>query len=213
MFFYLLFAAVIWLRPALRVIALALMFSATIALAYFAPLDWPPLTFWGDTILFEFLLGCGVAILFMNGSLARVSRVVWLGVFGAAFVVMGVVGFAPQPGPWRFLEYGVPTAFLFMSVVALDQSSKIAWGNGPLRFLGDASYSIYLAHLYVVIAFRILWQRLDLPTDTWPWALLFVGACVAVGIAAGAFTYIFIERPVTNWARRWFGPKRAPAIA
>lgn len=91
--------------------------------------------------------------------------------------------------------------------------SKIAWGNGPLRFLGDASYSIYLAHLYVVIAFRILWQRLDLTADTLLSALLFVGACVAIGIAAGAFTYIFIERPVTNWVRGWAKPKRAEAIA
>ncbi len=64
-----------------------------------------------------------------------------------------------------------------------------------------------------MIAFRILWQRLDLTADTLPSALLFVGACVAIGIAAGAFTYIFIERPVTNWVRGWAKPKRAEAIA
>ncbi len=212
-FFYLVFACVIWLRPALRVLVMALFFGVVVGLAYVAPIEWPPLAFWGDTILFEFLFGCGIAILFMDGALARVPRIVWFGVLALALLVMGFVGFAPQPGPWRFLQYGVPTALLLMSVVALDQSSKIAWGNGPLRFLGDASYSIYLAHLYVVIAFRILWQRLDLTADTLLSALLFVGACVAIGIAAGAFTYIFIERPVTNWVRGWAKPKRAEAIA
>jgi peptidoglycan/LPS O-acetylase OafA/YrhL len=60
----------------------------------------------------------------------------------------------------------------------------------------------------VVIAFLILWQRLDLPTDTLPSALLFVGACLAIGIAAGAFTHIFIERPVTNLCAR-LGPSRS----
>lgn len=91
-FFYLVFACVIWLRPALRVLVLALFFGVVVDLAYFAPIDWPPLAFWGDTILFEFLFGCVIAILFMNGALARIPRVAWFGVLALALLVMGVAG-------------------------------------------------------------------------------------------------------------------------
>lgn len=181
-FFYLVFAALIWMRPAQRTLTLALTFLALVWFAQTIHPQWTPVAFWADSILFEFLFGCGVAMLFMNGVFAHAPRWAWLCILIAALIVMGFVGFTAPPGPWRFLSYGASTAFALMAVVALEQQSASAWRNGPLRFIGDASYSIYLAHLYVVIAFRIVWQRLHLPADTWLSAWLFLSACVAVGV-------------------------------
>jgi hypothetical protein len=47
--------------------------------------------------------------------------------------------------------------------MALDRSG---WVNRSWRlphFLGDASYAIYLTHLYAVILFRVVWEKSGLP--------------------------------------------------
>lgn len=142
-FIYLVFAALIWMRPAQRTLALALAFLALVWFAQALHPRWAPVAFWADTILFEFVFGCCIAVLFLNGAFVRVPRWAWLCILIAALIVMGFVGFRAPPGPWRFLSYGAPTAFILMAVVALEQQSASAWRNGPLRFIGDASYSIH----------------------------------------------------------------------
>jgi peptidoglycan/LPS O-acetylase OafA/YrhL len=65
-------------------------------------------------------------------------------------------------------------------------------GTGPLRWLGDISYSLYLAHIPVHFAID---RWLDAGVDPWRFAA-FAGVA---SIAAGAALYYAVERPAERW--------------
>lgn len=94
--------------------------------------------------------------------------------------------------------------------------------------LGDASYSLYLVHTLVIVALRVVFERLGHipaiapvfrvghpgPLDN----IAFTVACVAVSIIASLLTYRFFERPVGAMFRklrkRLFGrPRPEPDTA
>ena len=66
--------------------------------------------------------------------------------------------------------------------------------------LGDASYSLYLLHPFVVGAAWIAWQRIGVPGT--PGALAFLAACMASAAATGWLAWRFLEAPVTRALRR-----------
>ena len=203
-FFYVCFALVIGFGPILRTTLLTLAFAILfVAVALLQP-EAAPLRFWADTIIFEFIFGCVVAIAFLKGGLDKMHAAVWLGLllFGAAAIV--IFSMEAQPAFFRFLMFGVPSALIVAACVALENRAATPWKNKALHFLGDASYSIYLTHAYVVVGFRVLWQRLALPAEGWGPVLLFAAACIVTALIAGSITHLVLEKPLTNGARRLF---------
>ena len=81
----------------------------------------------------------------------------------------------------------------------------LGWSNGlakietympdirPLKFLGDASYSIYLTHGFAVPASYILFARLGLHEGI---AQFFT--MVAIALVIGCCSYAYIERPILS---------------
>lgn len=206
--FYLCFAALIGLSPLSRTLALTALFTLLIGIVAALSPDWVPLRFWANTIIFEFIFGCIIGMLLLNGALTKLPASAWLAILLAAITAMVALSFQLAPTFWRFLQWGLPAAAIVAAFAALEQHARAPWRSGALHFLGDASYSIYLTHAYVVVAFRVLWQKLALPAEGWGPVLLFVFFCVIVGIAAGCVTYFLLERPLTNAARSLFIRRR-----
>jgi exopolysaccharide production protein ExoZ len=201
-FFYLCFALVLALPPARRTAILALGFVALVAaVSAFSP-DWTPIQFWADPILFEFIFGCIVGVLFLTGALQKPPTALWLVLLLAATAGLIAAGFAPGLAPQRVLVWAIPCALILTACVALEQRARQPWRSRLLHFLGDASYSIYLVHAYVVVAFRLLWTQFALPTEGVGAPALFVALCIIAGIAAGCLAHVAVERPLTNAARR-----------
>jgi exopolysaccharide production protein ExoZ len=71
--------------------------------------------------------------------------------------------------------------------------------------MGDASYSIYLIHMYPLALLIVLWQRFapELPPA------IVVPLCLSVGTAGGVAVYLLVERPVV----RWFAARRGRPAA
>jgi peptidoglycan/LPS O-acetylase OafA/YrhL len=65
----------------------------------------------------------------------------------------------------------------------------------PLILLGDASYSLYLSHPFVIRPLRNIWMAL--PTHSLPVGCYIAFACAAAAVAAVA-VYWLIERPMTK---------------
>ena len=109
----------------------------------------------------------------------------------------------------RTITRGLPALAILVPVLALERQGAARFGRGIVHYLGDASYSIYLTHLYAVVGFRVLCDRLHLHITTPFAAIVFITACMAVSVGGGCIVYQVIERPLTALARRRFLRPRA----
>jgi exopolysaccharide production protein ExoZ len=152
--------------------------------------------------------------LFANPSLLEFAAGVWLGKAYAerrlpgrgigwlllaaglgAFVALRLLGL--HSDMWRNLIWGVPALAIVAGAVTLEANGGVR-SSPPLKQLGDASYSIYLAH-WVVIAL------LGMPMDTdngW----VFVPTAVAASVAVGLVLRQVLEKPLIAWLGSWGRP-------
>ncbi|QOZ25900.1 acyltransferase [Bradyrhizobium sp. CCBAU 51753] len=89
--------------------------------------------------------------------------------------------------------------FPFIVLAASDSNSGPSrlLGARPLHFLGLISYSIYMVHFIVAIAFARIFGR-------WAgWSLWIHAALIAATFAASVCSYILIERPARDALRKW----------
>jgi peptidoglycan/LPS O-acetylase OafA/YrhL len=132
----------------------------------------------------------------------------------AAFLHFGSA--ASSSGFERVVTRGLPALGITTAILALDRSQVLRWIPRAvatlLLVLGDASYSIYLSHLYALRFFSDVWQRLHLAMVSPAQAATYVLLCIVFGTAAGLAVWRFIELPTTRWVRH-FARKRALAAA
>lgn len=161
-------------RPAVPLLAFA------IAVCWGMVTRWPLFDLVGNPIIFEFLIGGLIAQLprrptFALPSLAAASVLFALSPF--AIYSADVAVNAAFSG-WRVLFWGVPAGMIvYGCICAEDLFARPVFR--PLVVLGDASYSIYLFHLGVIIPLAILWP-LKIP----------------LAIGAGLVVWRFVERPM-----------------
>ena len=206
MFFYAWFAALITLSPGLRTFFLSLIFGPWVLLTLIFHPAAAPFAFWGDPVILEFLFGCAIGCLDLKGRTDAPPRSIWLAilVIGAlSFVALGAIDKSLAA---RVVLRGVPGALIVVAAVGMERGAGHLRRNGLLHFLGDASYSIYLAHLFAIVGLRIVWLKLHLPSTGWIAALLFPVLAVAAGTALGCLVYIKLERPLTRFVKHGLMP-------
>lgn len=193
MLFYSIFALTIVLRlPRIR-------FGIGIfALIFLGASYWPdvtPLTFYAQFIIFEFVLGMGVAhLLFRFQPLAPTA-----GAVVSAFALAWMFGVNWDESTNRLIRWGFPAAFLLAGFVGMEPWMAKFRAGKQLSFLGDASYSIYLSHTFAVPAGVLLLRKLSVGSS-----VTVFGVVIALAIIAGCVSYLAVERPLTTFCRRLF---------
>ena len=191
MFFYLLFAACLTFpyKQGLAVLALVFLTLPFIgALWTTAPV---PIQFWTNSIVLEFLMGVAIAALYRSQWHPSSSLSIALLALCAGLVLLFIT---PPLGLPRFVTLGLPAAcFVFAAVFAPEPTS--GWAIDVARALGDASYSIYLSHMYSLRFFRLIWCSLTggMLSDWWFMAAGLVWVC-----ALGYALYALVEVPLTR---------------
>lgn len=213
-FFYVVFAALLCL-PRER-LPLALLVWATLTLGFYPLFNSPKyqategilqLPLVASPLVVEFILGCGIGWLIMKNYYSGSRIVVAAGVMG--FLYFGIVSYSPaddlEYGLARLLTYGVSATLLVYGMVALEASTKFTTPRW-IVVLGDASYSIYLTHVYVVYIMEQIVLRRGIPQTQMgciAWSLVCTVACLTCGLGC----FWLVERPLLRRTRNWFVAK------
>jgi exopolysaccharide production protein ExoZ len=208
-FFYLCFALLAFFGARARVVWLTLGFTALALLGVLVEPDAAVVQFYTSFMPLAFCAGAWLGLMTLEGRLGRLPR---LALYGAALLGLAglVEGFAVDRG---VMEDGLAFAGLVTFASALVLLAVRLEACIPhmalLERIGDASYSIYLVHIYEVailaaLAFRLL-DPADLRAD-YGVAVL----SVAGGVIAGLLLYRFVEQPVLRFFSRHAGARREP---
>lgn len=200
MFFYLLVGAALT-RPAReRLGLLTLTLIALTALGVLMAPEGPAARTYMSALLLEFLAGVFIAHTLKRGlrlGVATSAALIGGGVLAYTALQASGMQFA---GP-RVLLWGAPAVAIVLGAVHLEQAGRIGRHEG-LRLVGDASYSLYLTHSFVVAA--VLWTLPDLHFAAR--ALLAAGLSTAVAVAL----FLGFEKPTTDFLKA-LPARRRPA--
>lgn len=190
MFFYAAFALVLSWGIAARLRAVVAIMLALVLLGALIQPDDAVLQTYSDPLVLEFVGGCAIGWMVIRGI--RLPRAVCL-----ALLALAVLGFAAsfyvQDWP-EWLRWGLPSILLVAGAAFYEADHGVRRVE-LLKRLGDATYSIYLSHIFAVGAFVTLWRRAGLPE--YPhWVM--AAAATVVALAIGWVAYVAIERRTTG---------------
>ena len=90
-------------------------------------------------------------------------------------------------------------------MVAWEKNRGLPRLRGLLA-LGDASYSLYLGHLFALGAARIAWVRIGPDAPSVSSAAGFAAFGLLASVLAAIALYRLVEQPLTRKLRHWFEP-------
>ena len=203
MYFYLLFALSLLLAPRWRTSGTIGLLLAVVAIARLSGSDSAVALFYGLDIVFEFAFGMLLAVAYRRGF--RLPSAI-----GAALVLGGatlllVAALAPQADAFvRSIRYGVPALMVVTGCLYVDVPER-RWAV----LLGDASYSLYLSHLFTLGVLRVVLPPLLGEGALAAW--LFVAISLVVCTLVSLPVHLLID----NWLLRHerlgrFAPRIAP---
>jgi exopolysaccharide production protein ExoZ len=215
-YFYLAFALLIWARLGRRERILALAVWGAIVVAarvILAPTRSQALL---DAVLsplvFEFLAGCAAAWLCAAG-IAR-AKTAAAGIVGCGILVIGLLWSETLFGlPWlRVAVFGSGVALLLIGCFGEDMAVRRALPRVIVR-IGDASYSLYLSHLFTIGVVGHVLSHLApsvrlLATPAGHAAVLC--GVVVVALLVAEASYRWIERPLLRLSRHLIRPPALP---
>jgi exopolysaccharide production protein ExoZ len=201
MFFYAIFALTLALPLGIRMIWLVAILSALVVAGRLLQPTNPLAFVYTSPLLLEFGLGAIVGYLWIRKSL-EVGMTLSL-----AAVMLGLWMLFNRGDLWGYSQMVGAT----LTVIGCLHAWIRAWNSRFLLAMGDASYSIYLTHLFALGAMRVVWVRLA-PHASLSMAVAFMITALAVCAAVGWICYRWIEKPLTKHLRRLVKRNSAPAV-
>jgi exopolysaccharide production protein ExoZ len=190
MFFYLTFAALAFLGATHRVLLLGIIFAG---LALYGQLANPSnvvLSFYANLSLVAFSAGTGLGLLHLQGRTVRIWASSRAGLIIVALLLpmLGLAG----TGELAYFALVAGSSALVLSATALEARLP----HWPLlERLGDASYSLYLSHIFVVGAMVVVGGKILSTSDILGYAVV-VATATGSAIAAGFLIHYALEKPL-----------------
>lgn len=160
-----------------------------------------------NPLLLEFAAGVVLAKFAISGGFSGRLSAVGCIPLGAVLLLSG--------GDLYFTQIGVAAALvgapLFVAgFLALEFNGWAIRGH-LWRLLGDASYSIYLSHIFTLGALRVVWKH----SVGASFGELSVAAFVILALitcsAVGVLVHRYIEKPLLAWCGHWVRQARLPS--
>lgn len=204
--FYLFFPLAVFLvaaytHPGRRLAVLRVVLVVTIALSawwsiHFSPGNPTPAYYSPLTRFWELGLGCLLATI-TTGRLTRTPRSERIAVgLGIALLVLALATLSPQsvyPGSAAWLPCGATALVIWAGASGNRTAIAKLLSLGPLVYLGDISYSLYLTHY----AWLNIPQQLAAPLEGWGWRILELIGTLVSAVAS----YHLLENPIRRSRR------------
>ncbi len=197
MLFYVIFALALMLS---RRLAPMIAGAVIVALAYAHPLLAPisvPLDFWTKPVILDFLVGI-IAYLIWSRRSAVIQK---LPVLVAATLAVAMLGLLIMGIP-HGISASIPTKALIGGVLllaALRLDGFVKW-PATMLLLGDASYSLYLLHPYILQAIN----RFVHPLDSSVLGIVVTVIALGLAILLALLSFRMVERPSNRALRHYF---------
>jgi peptidoglycan/LPS O-acetylase OafA/YrhL len=183
---------------------------------------WPEAlnTFWGNSVMFEFLLGVAAY------KIAEPEPLMHRKLIAAAVIAVGATACAAIAGLFtseRLFFAGVPALILF--ILLLNMPAGLNRKSSDIMFwlvlIGDASYALYLSHPFIMVIVKKTLFTLHLDAIGLPILSLcyIVNTLILACVCAIAY-HLLIEKPLTSYlqsmlrfrgfGRRWRPIRPAP---
>lgn len=202
MFFYVSFALLAVLDARRRVVVLTLAYLGLTLVGLVLQPQSPIPAFYTSYMPLAFVAGAWLGIAHIEGRLAQMSKSMLL-----PLAAIGIAGL--MEGFW--IDRGIvedSTAFLGLLAFACAAVALFVGLERHLpRFklleqLGDASYSIYLVHIFAVAAVAGVLLRLLEPGNGFVVAAA-IAVAIVCGLAVGWALYMLVEKPLMRRLRRF----------
>ena len=203
MYFYACFAVTVLLTIRWRFISIALIMLTIVALSAISNGSVGALTFYGNTVVIEFLLGGAIFFVMKKGG--RVNSAVCLA--GIALAV-AMLCLAPEtPNQTRVIYWGLPAFILSSSVILCAGRIRAVFSLPIFQVLGDASYALYLSHPFAYNFLLLALVHVPGPLAK----TIYVPVALLVCLAAAVFVNRLIERPLDRFIGTLMPAPNAPA--
>lgn len=184
--------------------------------------DWPAWTALASPLVLEFVFGMGVAHLFLARRL-QASRPLPFFILAALGLLALMLAPAvvptttttppliPDMGDWRRVVFwGTAACAALAGCLATER-----WLDPHLPrwlvVLGEASYSLYLTHGFVLPVVAALAARARLSSVGL--AIVLLPACIIGSVVVSLVIYRWVEVPMTAWLRQKIGDRRVGSLA
>lgn len=213
MYFYALFSVCL-LLPMRRAVPLAVALLFGTWLLGFTPLARiAAIDFLSHPMIFEFAAGMLLGWSFCAG--ARLAGPACLALIAAGFALLFLApAFDANVEAGRHLFYGIP-ALLITAGAGLYRKGTRLKVNPLAVTIGDASYSAYLSHPFVLGAMAVVVAKFAL-MEALPPAVLcaaFLAVALIASAATGILLHRFVDLPLTGFLHSRLGKTRAISAA
>jgi exopolysaccharide production protein ExoZ len=208
MFFYLIFALSLSIWYEMRVVLCATMIVGLAIFGFYV--DRPGnviLYFYSQPIMLDFAVGMIIAVFRdqISTAMHRIPVLPWLTLSLGVVGLLTASSFLPSapslyaPPTNTFLTFGLPAALIVMAAIGFGDVKARGQPWQCFQQIGDASYSIYLTHFFVVAALIAFANHVQVsPTLRIMLALAAIPLTAIVGIGF----YRFFERPIISLITR-----------
>lgn len=157
-----------------------------------------------NPLTFEFLGGGLLGLAYqrsekrLNTSLLVLMAVVsFLAAIAGFIYYQNITGILPD-GWWRVLLHGAPALIVTYCFIEAERNGFRL--HSTLVQIGNASYSIYLSHLFTINVVGRIWKIFSMETIFDNVIVVFIA--LGMVLLAGFLSYSFVERPLLQMSRK-----------
>lgn len=204
MYFYLVFFVILLLVPE-KLMPVSMLVWGAVIVVFGTSTGNPAYNLVFNPLTIEFIIGCLLAWHYHNFTSLKINGncLVVIASMGMITAIIGFVSFADQTGfaPngwWRLAIYGIPATVIVACITHAER-------NGTMlpNFLvqsGNASYSIYLSHLFTINVVGRVWRLFS--ADSIYDNLIALPIVFALVLLVGFMSYKFVEIPLLTLSRK-----------
>lgn len=201
-FFYFIFALALSFKVRDGLIFIYSVIASFGLIGAFIPPESGPLAFWCNPIVFEFLMGISLALLWETGvrwSMRTGLTILCIGF--AAMYWLKETGISEHYWAARPLWMGLPALAICASAALTRESAQPNIFKRILVFGGDASYALYLSHPFALNTVILICGYFG-----WKSAWSYVWLACIVSLMVAVAVHLTLEKPVTSWLNKITSP-------